>query len=132
MGIEEKLILNIIKNSYPFVIGIDIQEYQEIKKIDIKNIDIKKIDVDILWPQFKEYYKLKYNKEFEKTMEIMGGSITTTPLNLSSIYVDNKDLYKDISSIILDIYQVASRMYKSMYPNKIIVSAIRYFNLKEI
>lgn len=122
MGIEEKLILNIIKNSYPFVIGIDIQQYQEIKKID----------VDILWPQFKEYYKLKYNKEFEKTMEIMGGSITTTPLNLSSIYVDNKDLYKDISSIIFDIYQVASRMYKSMYPNKIIVSAIRYFNLKEI
>lgn len=122
MGIEEKLILNIIKNSYPFVIGIDIQQYQEIRKID----------VDILWPQFKEYYKLKYNKEFEKTMEIMGGSITTTPLNLSSIYVDNKDLYKDISSIIFDIYQVASRMYKSMYPNKIIVSAIRYFNLKEI
>lgn len=122
MGIEEKLILNIIKNSYPFVIGIDIQQYQEIRKID----------VDILWPQFKEYYKLKYNKEFEKTMEIMGGSITTTPLNLSSIYVDNKDLYNDISSIILDIYQVASRMYKSMYPNKIIVSAIRYFNLKEI
>lgn len=122
MKIEEKLILNIIKNSYPFVIGIDIQQYQEIRKID----------VDILWPQFKEYYKLKYNKEFEKTMEIMGGSITTTPLNLSSIYVDNKDLYKDISSIILDIYQVANRMYKSMYPNKIIVSAIRYFNLKEI
>lgn len=122
MKIEEKLILNIIKNSYPFVIGIDIQQYQEIRKID----------VDILWPQFKEYYKLKYNKEFEKTMEIMGGSITTTPLNLSSIYVDNKDLYKDISSIILDIYQVANRMYKSMYPNKIIVSTIRYFNLKEI
>lgn len=122
MKIEEKLILNIIKNSYPFVIGIDIQEYQEIRKID----------VDILWPQFKEHYKLKYNKEFEKTMEIMGGSITTTPLNLSSIYVDNKDLYNDISSIILDIYQVASRMYKSMYPNKIIVSTIRYFNLKEI
>lgn len=120
--LEEKLILNIAKNTYPFVIGIDIDDYEQIKKINI----------DISWPQFKEHYKLKYNKEFEKTMQIMGGSITTTPLNLSSIYVDNKDLYNDISNFILDIYQVANRMYKSMYPNKIIVSTIRYFNLKEI
>ena len=118
----EKLILNIAKNTYPFVIGIDIDDYEQIKKINI----------DISWPQFKEHYKLKYNKEFEKTMQIMGGSLTTTPLNLSSIYVDNKDLYNDISNFILDIIKVADRIYKSMYPNKIISAVINYFNLKEI